>query len=47
MVEFMKEKYKNEMEEMKQQCEEYWQAHKSESPVPGDSDMSGNLEFQS
>ena len=47
MVEFMKEKYKNETEEMKRQCEEYWQARKSESPVPGDSDTLRNLEFQS
>lgn len=47
MVEFMKEKYKNETEEMKRQCEEYRQARKSESPVPGDSDTLRNLEFQS
>ena len=47
MVEFMKEKYKNETEEMKQKCEEYRKARKSESPVPGDYDTSRNLEYQS
>jgi len=46
MVEFMKEKYKNETEEMKLQCQEY-QKRKSESPVPDDPDTSKNLEFQS
>lgn len=47
MVEFMKEKYKNETEEMKQKCEEYQKARKSESPVPGNYDTSRNLEYQS
>jgi hypothetical protein len=47
MVEFMKEKYKNETEEMKQQCEAYRKSRKSESPVPDGSDTSRNLDFQS
>jgi hypothetical protein len=46
MVEFMKEKFKNETEEMKAQCEEYRMARK-ESPVPNDSEEARNLEFQS
>jgi len=46
MVEFMKEKYKDETEEMKQKCEEYWMTRKSESPALADSDALRNLEFQ-
>jgi retron-type reverse transcriptase len=47
MVEFMKEKYKNETDEMKQKCEEYRKARKSETPGPSDSNTLRNLEFQS
>lgn len=47
MVEFMKEKFENETEEMKLQCEEYRQVRKSESPVPNDSRVPQNLQFQS
>ena len=45
MVEFMKEKYKNETVEMKARCEEYRQARK-DSPVPSQSGAARNLEFQ-
>jgi hypothetical protein len=47
MVEFMKDKFKNETEEMKLRCEEYRQARKSETPVPNDSQVASNLHFQS
>jgi len=47
MVEFMKEKFKNESEEMKQRCEDYRKSRKSESPVLNDSVMARNLAFQS
>jgi hypothetical protein len=47
MVEFMKDKFNNEMEDMKLQCEEYRQSRKAESPVPNDSQMAKNLHFQS
>ena len=46
MVEFMKEKFKNESDEVKQQCEEYRRTLKSESPVPIDSEEARNLAFQ-
>ena len=45
MVEFMKEKFKNETEEMKACCEEYRLARK-ESPVPNESEAARNLGFQ-
>jgi hypothetical protein len=47
MVEFMKEKFKNESDEMKSRCEKYRQARKSETPVPNDSQAMRNLQFQS
>ena len=47
MVEFMKENFKNESEEMKQRCEDYRKSRKSESPVLNDSIMARNLAFQS
>jgi hypothetical protein len=47
MVEFMKEKFKDETEEMKLRCEEYRQARKSESPVQNDAQGDRNLQFQS
>ena len=46
MVEFMKDKFQNETEEMKLRCEEFRQAHKSESPVLNDSEVARNLQFQ-
>ena len=46
MVEFMKEKFKNETDEMKLRCEEYRQTHKSESPVQNDAQEDRNLQFQ-
>ena len=47
MVEFIKEKFKNETEEMKSRCEEYRQSRKSETPVPmNDSEEARNLQFQ-
>jgi hypothetical protein len=47
MVEFIKEKFKNETEEMKLRCDEYRQARKSETPVPNNSQEEKNLQFQS
>lgn len=47
MVEFMKEKFLTETEEMKLRCEEYRQTRKVESPVPNNSLMARNLQFQS
>jgi len=47
MVEFMKEKFKNETEEMRLYCEEYRKARKSETPVPNDSEVARNVHFQS
>lgn len=47
MVEFMKEKFKNETEEMKLRCEEFRHARQSESPVPDESPMARNRRFQS
>lgn len=47
MVEFMKEKFKNETEEMKARCEEYRVARKeSESPDPDESEEDRNRRFQ-
>ncbi|KDR77387.1 hypothetical protein GALMADRAFT_1326101 [Galerina marginata CBS 339.88] len=46
MVEFMKDKFKNETEEMKKKCEEYRIARKSESPLPTDSAMEANIAYQ-
>lgn len=46
MTEFIKEKYKNETDEMKERCEEFRQARK-ESPVPNTSIADRNLHFQS
>jgi len=37
MCEFMKEKYENETEEMKERCEEYRKSKKDESPAPAES----------
>lgn len=47
MVDFIKEKFKNETEEMKLRCEEYRQARKSESPAPNNPQVEKNLQFQS
>ena len=47
MVEFMKEKFNNETEEMKLRCEEYRQTRKSDSPVPNDFQMATNILLQS
>ena len=47
MVDFIKDKFKNETEEMKTRCEEYRQARKSESPTPNNSKVEKNLQFQS
>ena len=46
MVKFM-EKFKNETEEMKLRCKEFRQTHKSGSPVPNNSEVARNLQFQS
>lgn len=45
MVEFIKEKYKNETDEMKARCEEYRQERKA-SPDLSDSEGTRNLEWQ-
>jgi hypothetical protein len=45
MVEFMKDKYKNETDEMKARCEEYRQARKA-SPAESASEAERNLQWQ-
>ena len=48
MIEFMKEKFEAETEEMKTRCEEYRVArqHEAESPDPVKSDSARNIAFQ-
>ena len=46
MVEFIKEKFNNETEDMKAQCEEYRRVRK-ETPFPIDSEAARNREMQS
>ena len=47
MCEFMKEKYEEQTEEMKERCEEYRKLSvKGETPVPVDSIQTRNLQFE-
>jgi hypothetical protein len=46
MIEFMKEKFANETDEMKERCEELRITHKEETPDNEDSATNLNAEFQ-
>ena len=47
MVEFVKENFSNETEEMKLRCEEYQQTRQPETPALNDSPAARNFRFQS
>ena len=46
MNEFLKEKYKNESDEMKERCEEFRRSLKEESPEKAHSTQERNLQFE-
>ena len=46
MIEFVKEKYENETEEMKERCEEFRKTLKEESVVADSERSARNMEFQ-
>jgi hypothetical protein len=46
MVEFMKEKYQNESDEMKEHCEKYRRSRKEENPGQAESIQARNLQYE-